>query len=221
MPDGDSLNWKVRGKGSRRVLSLVRSGADSGLVADEALRMFVKQMNAGRWKPAMRQMVNARGAALKQLPPNADFAKQADVFDSFSKRVDQVAAGCADDSVRILERAAISAFGALEESSTPPTAHVIERELLSNSVRALLDNRVLQPTRDEVARESHRDTSEQVCYERELLSKVGEEGKRLHSAVFAEEDARPIRAPRRSVPQKDTTIERLGESLEVLALEEK
>jgi hypothetical protein len=26
MPDGDSLNWKVRGKNSWRVLGLVRSG---------------------------------------------------------------------------------------------------------------------------------------------------------------------------------------------------
>lgn len=25
MPEGDSLNWKIRGKGSRRVLSLVRT----------------------------------------------------------------------------------------------------------------------------------------------------------------------------------------------------
>ena len=54
MPDGDSLNWKVRGKGSRKVLSLVRSGADCGLVADEAIRMFVAQTNHGDWKPAMQ-----------------------------------------------------------------------------------------------------------------------------------------------------------------------
>ncbi len=219
MPDGDSLNWKVRGKGSRRVLSLVRSGADSGVVADEALRMFVKQMNAGRWKPAMRDIADTLNAALNQIPPDADFAKRADVFDSFSKRIERVAAAAADDSVQILGRAAISTFGVLEESCIPATPEAIERELLSNSVRALLDHRVLQPTREEVARESHRDASEQVCYERELLSKAGEEGKRFRSAVFAEQNARPIRAPRRSVPQKETTIERLGEALPVLALE--
>lgn len=221
MPDGDSLNWKVRGKGSRRVLNLVRSGADSGLVADEALRMFVKQMNAGRWKPTMREMADTLGAALKQIPPDADFAKRADVFDSFSKRLDRIAAACTDDSVRILGRAAISTFGALEESCSPASTDAIEQEFLSASARALLDHRVLQPTRNEIARESQRDSSEQVCYERELLSKVGEEGKRLRSAVFSEQNARPVRAPRRSVPHKDTTIERLREPLQVLALEDR
>jgi hypothetical protein len=220
MPDGDSLNWKVRGKGSRRVLSLVRSGAHSGIVADEALRMFVKQMNAGHWKPAICEMAEMLGTALKQIPPGADFAKRADVFDSFSKRVERLAAGASDD-IRILVRAATNAFGSLEESNALPDADAVQRELLSNAARAVLDNRVLQPTRDEVAREWHRDTSEQICYERDLLSKVGEQGKRLQSAVFGDQDARPIRTPPRSVPQKDTTLERLGESLTVIALEER
>ena len=221
MPDGDSLNWKVRGKGSRRVLSLVRSGADSALVADEALRMFVKQMNAGQWKGAIREMADVLGSALNQLSPEADFAKRADVFDSFSKRIDRMTAGVGDDSVRILGRAAVGAFGALEESNASLDADTVQRELLSNAARAVLDHRVLQPTRDEVARECHRDTSEQVWYERDLLSRVGEEGKRLQSAVFGEHDTRPVRTPRRSVPKKDTTLERLAESLPVLAVEQR
>ena len=54
MPDGDSLNWKVRGKNSRRVLGLVRSGADPGLVGQEAARMLVNQAKAGDWIAAIR-----------------------------------------------------------------------------------------------------------------------------------------------------------------------
>jgi hypothetical protein len=169
----------------------------------------------------MRDMANALGASLRRLAPDADFAKRAAVFDLCSRRVDRIAESCPDDGARILGLAAFRTFCALEESATPAADDAIDREFLSNAVRSLLDHGVLQPTRDEVMREKHWDNSEQICYERELLSRVGEEGKRLQSAVFAERGARPIRAPRRSVPQKGTTLERLGESLPVLALEEK
>jgi hypothetical protein len=220
MPDGDSLNWKVRGTGSRRVLGLVRSGADCRLVAGEALRMFVKQANEGSWKPAIHDLAGALESALSQVPPDADFAKRADVFDGLSRRINRIVTGYADEGVMILGRAAERAFGALEESSGPLTAESVEQELLSHSVRALVDHRVLQPTRDDVAREAHRDSSEQVCYERELLSAVGEEGKRLHRTVFANSDKSGVRTPRRSVPPKETTMDRLREGLPVLRTEE-
>jgi hypothetical protein len=223
MPDGDQLNWKVRGQGSRRVLGLVRSGACFALVADEVVRMFVRHANAGNWKLVMRDMANAIGVALKQsnqhLTREADFARRAAAFDLLSRRLERIVAAFSDDSVWILVRAAIRTFGALEGRDTPATVSGIEQEFLSKSMCALLEARVLQPTRDELAREAHRSACEQNLYERELFLKVGEMGKLLQAAMFGEQNGRPIRAPRRSVPRKATTLERLGESLSVLGME--
>lgn len=67
MPDGDSLNWKVRGTGSRRVLALVRSGTDCKLVTDAAVQMFAKQANKGRWKPAIQEMADAVDSSLQHF----------------------------------------------------------------------------------------------------------------------------------------------------------
>ena len=172
MPDGDSLNWKVRGTGSRRVLALVRSGTERELVTDAAVQMFAKQANRGRWKPAIREMADALDSSLQQIPPDANFSKRAQVFDSLSRCLGSIAQNHADDGIQILERAAERTFGALEDRCVPLTRQAIEEELLCQSARAVVDHRVLQPTRDEIARESQRDSSEQVCYEQELLSSI-------------------------------------------------
>jgi len=216
MPDGDSLNWKVRGTGSRRVLALVRSGTDYKLVTDAAVQMFAKQANKGRWKPAMREMADALDSSLRQTAPDANFTKRAQVFDSLSRRLSSIAQNHSDEGIQILERAAERTFGALEERGAPLTRQAIEEELLCHSVRAVVDHRVLQPTRDEIARESQRDSSEQVCYERELLSSIGQDARRLHRTFFASLDPVAVRTPARRVPKKETTLERLGETLTVL-----
>lgn len=216
MPDGDSLNWKVRGTGSRRVLALVRSGADCKLVTDAAVQMFAKQAKKGRWKPALREMADALDSSLQQIPPEADFAKENQIFDSLSRRLSSIAQNHPDDGIQILARAAERTFCALEGHRTPLTRQTIEEELLCQSARAVVDHRVLQPTRDEIARESQRDSSEQLCYERELSSSIGQEAKRLHRTFFGSLGPVAVRTPARRVPKKETTLERLGEVLTVL-----
>ena len=218
MPDGDSLIWKVRGTGSRRVLALVRSGTDCNLVTDAAVQMFAQQANKGRWKPAIVAMADAVGSSLQQISPAMSFTRRAQVFDLLSRRLSSIAQQHADDGVRILECAAQRTFSALEEHTGPLTPQVIQEELLSQSARAVVDHRVLQPTRDEIAREAHRDSFEQVCHERDLLTSIGNDAsKRLHRAFFSSLDSAAVRTPPRRVRKKDTTLERLGEALPVLS----
>ena len=219
MPDGDSLNWKVRGKGSRKVLSLVRSGADCGLVADEAIRMFVAQTNHGDWKPAMRELGALLCTALSQIPQNADFTQRASICAAFSRRVEWVVNRHADSGVCILGRAAVWAFCGLEERGVPATNQAAKEELLVCAARSVLDHRVLQPTRTEVAREINRSSSEQTSFERDLFMKVGEQATRLHHSIFVETDVKAVRTPSRSVPKRETNVERLSEVVAVLSVE--
>jgi hypothetical protein len=103
MPDGDSLDWKVRGTGSRRVLALVRSGADVQLVAERAIWMFATQASEGGWKPAILEMTDAVCHALQQLPAYPTFTESARVFDSLGKRLNRVAMEHPDDGVAIMK----------------------------------------------------------------------------------------------------------------------
>ncbi|MFZ0589629.1 MAG: hypothetical protein WAM39_04050 [Bryobacteraceae bacterium] len=216
MPDGDSLNWKVRGIGSRRVLVLARSGTDCQLVSHAAVQMFARQASKGCWKPAIREMAEALDLSLQQISPEANFTKRAHIFDSLSRRLSGIVQNYSDDGIRILERAAERTFGALEDRGGPLTKQAIEEELLCQSARAVVDHRVLQPTRVEIARECQRDLSEQVSYERELLSNIGQDARRLHRTFFVSVDPAVVRTPPRRVPKKETTLQRLSESLTVL-----
>ena len=159
MPDGDCLNWKVRGTGSRRVLALVRSGTACNLVTDAAIQMFAKQANKGHWKPAIREMADILHASLQWISPGADFTRRAQVFARLSSGLRSIARNHSDDGIPILERATERAFGALEDRVATLSRQDIEKELLCQSARAVVDHRVLQPTRDEVAREAQRDSS--------------------------------------------------------------
>jgi len=194
----------------------MRSGTGRELVTDAAVQMFAKQANRGRWKPAIREMADALDSSLQQIPPDANFSKRAQVFDSLSRRISSIAQSHSDDGIQILERAAERTFGALEDRCAPLTRQAVEEELLCQSARAVVDHRVLQPTRDEIARESQRDSSEQVCYEQGLLSSIGQDARRLHRTFFASLDPVAVRTPARRVPKKETTLERLGEMLTVL-----
>lgn len=216
MPDGDSLNWKVRGTGSRRVLALVRSGTECKLVTDAAVQMFAKQASEGRWKPAIREMADVLYSSLQQISPEQNFTRRAQVFDLTSRRLGGIVQNHSGDGMQIIKSAAERAFGELEDRCAPPTRQAVEEALLGQSARAVLDHRVLQPTRETVAKESQRDSSEQISYERELLSGVEEGARRLHRAFFAEADPIAVRTPARRVPKKETNLERLGDVLTVL-----
>jgi hypothetical protein len=196
---------------------LVRSGADRRLVIDAALQMFAKQAHKGRWSPSIREMVEILHSSILQMPPNADITKSAQVFDSLHRRLSGPAQNHSASGMAILKCAAERTFGALENESKLVTRRAVEEELLCQSAIAVVDHRVLQPTRDEIARNSQRDSSEQACYERDLLSDIGQEArKRLHRTFFENADPVGVRTPARRVAKKETTLERLGEALQVL-----
>jgi len=178
--------------------------------------MFAKQANKGRWKPAIRAMADALDSSLQQISPEANFTKRAQIFDSLSRRLSNIAQNHSGDGIQIVKSAAERAFVALEDRCAPLTRQAIEEELLSRSARAVVDHRVLQPTRDEVARESQRDSAEQFCYEQELQSSIGQDARRLRRTFFESPDPIAVRTPAGRVPKKETTLARLDETLTVL-----
>jgi hypothetical protein len=84
MPDVDSLDWKVRGTGSRRVLALVRSGADAQLVAKRAIlrglcamdfqvERLIHALASGRgWQSLMSEFPQIRGACAALVKSTGD-----------------------------------------------------------------------------------------------------------------------------------------------------
>ena len=49
--------------------------------------------------------------------------------------------------------------------------------------------------------------------------KVGEQATRLHHSIFVETDVKAVRTPSRSVPKRETNVERLSEVVAVLSVE--
>jgi hypothetical protein len=194
----------------------VRSGADIQLVADCAIRTFAAQATEGGWKPAILEMSEAVGRALERLPTNPTETESARVFDYLEKHLDRIASDHPDSGVKILKQAAENAFTVLEEASIPFSWDRVQKEVLGQAARSLTDQRVLHPTRDEIARECNRDGTEQCCYEREVLGAVVRAASRLQGTVFSGSDPIRVRTPARQSPYRETTAERLLDTLAVL-----
>jgi hypothetical protein len=155
MPDGDSLNWKVRGKNSRRVLGLVRSGADPRLIGQEAGRMLVNQAKAGAWIAPIRDVT---AIVVAEFDPESiqDSARR------IRESAGQVVREHRGDGVGWMLPAVERTVSMLERKGHSPTEADIRGEFMSAACQSLIDHRVLQPARQEIAKESGRDRSEQI-----------------------------------------------------------
>ncbi len=209
MPDGDSLNWKIRGKGSRRVLSLVRTGADSKLIGQEACRMLVAQARSGGWKGPIREVAQILERGLESTFGAAtikglrDQARQV-VREHHGDRIDWI--------IPAVDRALCK----LESLPENPNRADIQRELMSAVCQGLVDHRVLQPARQEITTEASRERSEQMIFESEILDAVGREGRRLVDTFLNAEEDSVVRAPRRTIQKRETDAARLNEPLTVI-----
>jgi len=216
VPDGDSLNWKVCGKWSRRVLALVRSGADVQLIADEAVRMFVKQSNDGNWKHLVLGIDAIFARWLPLLRQEQGFSSRSGIIHLIHEQVRSLVATHSGDCATWLIAAASRCVNNVSESPRILGQQEIRRELLSSLVEGLLDNRVLHPVRQDLMKELGRDRSEQYLYEQSLRDAMRAQAAKLASSVFTSSADTPVRTPNRSVPLRTTDYSRLGESMPVL-----
>jgi hypothetical protein len=131
MPDGDRLYWKVRGKGSRRVLNLLQSGLDDKLVADSAIRMFVERVNHGGWKPVLREIAGVLVEALRESPSNGTGVERTDRFFQLTHQVEAAVSNHGDRALAPMIRAAQHVFQSLEDSGTVPNGNPGRRRTLS------------------------------------------------------------------------------------------
>ena len=216
MPDGDSLNWKVRGKRSRIVLSLVRSGADPCLVGQEAARMLVSQANEKNWKPVIRRIAGLMPEGIRALRSTEGFGSHSEKIDQICEGIQAAIDGCSDGSAGWMLSASRRAICALDDAPSAPDSGQVRQELMSSLAAGLLDQRVLQPVRQDLAREAGRDRSEQFAFEHEVIDSTRSEGARLVGTFFNAPPDAAVRTPVRTVPVKITDLDRLSEPLTVL-----
>ena len=215
MPDGDRLDWKVQGKGSRRVLRLLQNGLDEELVADGALRMFVDQVNDGRWKPVFRQVVGILDNTLAEPHACEVGSEQIDSFLRLTNEIEAVVSNHGDRALAPLIRAAQRVFHSLRDGGGPIEVAEIRTRFLCEAAVTLLDHCVLQPTRQELSRRLNLSRDEQAYFESRVFEKMRNGTTRLCDSFFAS-PRELVRAPRRLRPKRSTDLERLHEPLPVV-----
>lgn len=216
MPDGDSLNWKVRGKGSRSVLALVRSGVDIRLTADEAIKMFVKQSNDGNWKILMIRIEAILLRLLPTVAKESGFSTESRIIKLIENEVASIVGVSSRGCAKWMVSAVLRCVENIASTNLKFDRREVRRELLSSVAEGLVDNRVLHPIRPDLLKELGRGKREQYDYEQDLLGEVRRRAEMLVDEFFNTPPELSVRPPNRSVPLRATDYARLAEPLTVL-----
>lgn len=208
MPDGDCLNWKLRGPGSRILVDLARSGADPLLLVDQGVRSFTCHLNERQVDRYLHEVAECVYSASQKM-------SSVDVSESLRSelRILESQFGTAEGA--ITTGAAERVFLRFREERGSPTLETVQEECLTECAKRLIEEHALLPAREILRREGGRDTAEQLKWEARLLEDIGERTRRMRQSVF-DPSGKPIRAPKRQFEPRATTMESLHEPVPTL-----
>lgn len=220
MPDGDKFTRRLRGKGWHRVYRLACNNECPSLIADEMMKASAAAIRDGVPVPVLPQATEAICSALqiesqmKELGSASlkDFA-YLNLSDSLSSSI----AGGDFDLMQTLQDSAQSVFLELRQSCDTATDKQVAERLAAIFVERVAQTRFLARVRDGIMEQCQRSVPDQISWEQELRLMLISPAKKMLAGVLRSSTKANIRAPKRSTPRRETTLEMLHQGLPVLA----
>jgi len=222
MPDGDKFTRRLRGKGWHRVYRLACINESMPRLADEIVGACAAAIRSGVPVPLLPQVTEAICSALqlefqmKELGSASlkDFA-YLNLSDSLSNSI----SGGDFDLMQALQDSARSVFLELRQSCGTATEKQVAERLVAVFVERVVQTRFLAPVRDGIMEQRQHSIQDQVNWEHDLKSQIMSCTKTWKNLLEAFRSGKKttIRAPKRSTPRRETTLEMLNQGLPVLA----
>lgn len=220
MPDGDKFTRRLRGKGWHRVYRLACNDERPSLIADEMIKASAAAIRGGVPVPLLPQATEAICAAL-QLESQVNELESASLQDfaylNLSNSLSDSIAGGDFDLMQALQDSARSVFLELRQSCDTATDKQVEERLAAAFVERVVQTRFLGRVRDGIMEQSQRSIADQIAWEQELRLKLVSPAKKMLAGALRSSTKAKIRAPKRSTPRRETTLEMLNQGLPVLA----
>ncbi len=220
MPDGDKFTRRLRGKGWHRVYRLACNNERLSLIADEMMKASAAAIRDGVPVPLLPQVTEAICSAL-QLESQMKELESASLKDfAYLNLSDSLSNSIADgdfDLMQTLQDSVQSVFLELRQSCDTATDKQVAERLATVFVERVVQTRFLARVRDGIMEQCQRSVPDQIGWEQELRLKLISPAKKMLASVLRSSTKANIRAPKRSTPRRETTVEMLNQGLPVLA----
>jgi hypothetical protein len=219
MPDGDRFTRRLRGKGWFRVYRLACSKESPSLISDKLMEACAAAIRDGIPVSLLQQAGKEVCFAL-QLEAQVREREPDSLGDSaylnLSNKLDAFISSGNFDLVQALTDAVRTVFIEFRQSCATSTEKQVIDRLAAVFVEKVVQTRFLARVRDGIMENCQRSIPEQISWEQELRYNLIGPAKKMLAAVLRSTTKAKIRAPKRSTPRRETTLEMLNQGLTVL-----
>lgn len=216
MPDGDRFEWKLRGKGWRKVYRLLTSKTGAPLVAECVLTgvaAYLRKNNETQYSHFVNAVHEALSApVLNLMPPESVLSGSTKLT---GKLDTLVASSKFAESAQFAQRSALKTFLRLDAERAKVTREDVAKHFGSELSWEVAESQCIGIVRDKVTKETGRTIEEQVKFETTLREAVCKTGQDLGKQLTEGRDMSHVRAPRKRVVRKELTVEDLHKPLPV------
>lgn len=217
MPDGDRFERVLRGPW-RRPYRISIEGSSTEALCDSIKKATAAKLRASLSPAYLKRIPQTIHQVLTQLAlgnvPNVSSDTQRfTALTSALKELDSKDSDFVATQLALKAAQAVLIESGQERSSM--TLSDIEACFSQRLVEWTIRHDLLAPAREGMALESKRSTVEQQKWEKDLLSALAPDSRRMLKPIFRNAEA-SIKAPRRTTPQRRMTIEELNKGLTVI-----
>ncbi len=220
MPDGDKFSRRLRGKGWHRVYRLACRNESQSLIADEMMKACAAAIRGGVPISQLPQTTEEICSAL-QLESEMKELESASLRDvaylTLSDNLSNSTSSGDFDLQQSLADSARRVFLELRQSCDTATEKQVAERLAAVFVERVVQTRFLARVRDGIMEQCQRSIPDQISWEQELRQKLISPAKKMLAGVLRPSAKATVRAPNRSTPRRETTLEMLNQGLPVLA----
>lgn len=220
MPDGDKFTRRLRGKGWHRIYRLACSNESPSLLADEMMKACAAAIRDGIPILRLPQTTEEICSAL-QLESEMKELESASLRDfaylSLSDNMSNSTSSGDFDLLQSLADSAKSVFLELRQSCDTATEKQVVERLATVFVERVVQTRFLARVRDGIMEKCQRSVPDQISWEQDLRQKLIAPAKKMLTGVLRSSTKAQVRAPKRSTPRRETTLEMLNQGLPVLS----
>lgn len=206
MPDGDRFEWRLKGKGWRKLYRLMNSGAAHELVVDQAIAGVASYLRDHAQTPyaafasaifdVLRAPTQFKLGIESALVGGSGLPNHLDSL---------VAASEFSEAALLCHRSAWKAFLKMHGEPMTPTHAAVTECFAGELSWGIVERRCMGIVRDEVVANTHRGMQDQLAVEGLLQEAVSQRGRTFGKHFIRGSDAARIRAPRSVKPRNHFT----------------
>src|SRR5262245_17972250 len=196
MPDGDRFQWRLKGKGWRKLRSLLTSGVDDELIGSQAITAVAHYLKDNPDTPYADyvDLVHRSLATRSLFDPNQNQGLEDNT--RVSVALENLAEQCDySESSLLAQRAASRIFLRMKSNNAQVERSTVAEAFAGGLAGEITERRCLALVREDTAQKCGRSFEDEMAHEKQLRGKIAQMAKPFTKKLASTEGLSVLRAP--------------------------